>query len=212
MRALIIPAFLLLTACFSTAQSGADAAEKLRTPGWNYGLWADYGNGVGTRTDVHFAGAGVRFGRVLTGENGSGWRRGTLEYDIDLTPVEIYHLPSVAAHGNGLNIITPAKTYYTGGFNPFVVKWNFTGGQRWVPYASVEGGIVFSNGDLPQGDTANVNFTSGAAFGLHRFVSSGNAWTFQGKIFHLSNASLGPHNPGINAAVQFKIGYTWFKR
>jgi hypothetical protein len=70
---------------------------------------------------------------------------------------------------------------------------------------------VFSTKDLPPIDTAQVNFTPGAAFGLHRFVGK-NAWTFQGAIYHLSNASIGPHNPGINAAIQFRVGYTWFKR
>ena len=26
---------------------------------------------------------------------------------------------------------------------------------------------------------------------------------------HLSNASIGNHNPGINASLQFMLGYTW---
>lgn len=196
--------FLLLSVCASFAQSA-----DLRREGWNLGVWADYGNGLGTRSDVHLGGAGVRIGRVLTGEHGGGWIRGTFEYDVDITPVEIYHFPSFTPVGASL--ITPAKNYYTGGFTPLIAKWNFTLGRTWVPYVAAEGGIVFSNGDMPQGDTSNVNFTSGAAFGLHRFTSSKNAWTFQGKVFHLSNASLGPHNPGVNAALQFKVGYTWFK-
>jgi hypothetical protein len=221
MKAKILFAFLSLTVSICGAQSGpaqsskssetyTTPSEALRREHWNFGVWADYGNGVGNRTDVHLGGAGLRIGRVLTGEHGSGWRRGTFEYDVDLTPVEIYHFPSVVPSGS--SIALPSKNYYTGGFTPLIMKWNFTSGHQWVPFVAAEGGIVFSNGDMPQGDTSTVNFTSGAAFGFHRFVSSGNAWTFQGKIYHLSNASLGNHNPGVNAALQFKIGYTWFKR
>jgi lipid A 3-O-deacylase len=207
--------FLVFVVCAATAQGRGsqakvdDAADSVRHPAWNYGIWADYGNGVGTRSDVHIFGAGARLGRVLTGEHGSGWRRGTLDYDVDVTPVEIYHFPATIQ--SGYNTPVGAQNFYTGGFTPFIAKWNFTSGRRWVPFVAAEGGIVFSTKDMPPGDTANVNFTSGAAFGFHRFVSSNSAWTFQGKIYHLSNASLGPHNPGVNAAVQFRIGYTWFK-
>lgn len=213
MKARLVFAFVFFSACMAIAQTNpsgdSDPGAGLRQPGWNYGVWADYANGVGTRTGVHAAGAGLRIGRVLTNQHGSGWARGTFEYDIDLTPVEFYHLPAFTPIG--ATTATPAKNYYTGGFSPFIAKWNFTGGKVWVPYVAAEGGIVFSTSDLPQGNTANVNFTSGAAFGVQRFVSRKGAWTFQGKIYHLSNASLGPHNPGINAALQFKIGYTWLK-
>jgi lipid A 3-O-deacylase len=213
MRATNLLLFLLLSACAALAQSGAvevhDPSEALRKEHWNFGLWADYGNGVGTRTDVHVGGAGFRIGRVMTGEHGSGWARGTFETDADLTPVEIYHFPATLA--SGYNVPVAAQNFYSGGVTPLIVKWNFTRGHRWVPFVAAEGGIVFSNKDMPPGDTANVNFTSGAAFGVHHFGIGKSAWTFQGKVFHLSNASLGPHNPGVNAAVQFKIGYSWFK-
>jgi len=203
--------FLLLGLCAAMAQSPAPVPSQdspsLRSPGWTFGVLADYANGVGTRTDVHALGAEVRVGRVLTQAHGSGWARGTFEYDVDLTPAELYHLPAYTPRGSSAAL--PAKNYYTAGFDPFVAKWNFTSGTKWVPYVAAEGGIVFSNGNLPQGDTATVNFTSGAAFGFHRFVKPGGAWTLQGKIYHLSNASIGNHNPGINAALQFKIGYTW---
>ena len=214
MKAKIVLLSLLLSVCAAVAQSNpsstASASNAVSQPGWNYGVWADYGNGVGTRSGVHIVGGGLRFGRVLTAEHGSGWARGTFEYDVDVTPVEMYHFPVYTPLGS--SVAFPAKNYYTGGFTPFVAKWNFTAGQKWVPYIAAEGGIVFSNGNMPQGDTSTVNFTSGGAFGLHRFVSDKGAWTFQGKLFHLSNASIGNHNPGVNAALQFRIGYTWFKR
>lgn len=221
MKANTLLILMLLTASVAVAQTSSQTingpgianlpdSEVIRNPGWNFGVLADYANGLGTRTGVHAGGVGFRIGRVLTSEHGSGWGRGTLEYDVDLTPFEIYHFPVYTPRGATTSLAS--KNYYTGGFSPFIVKWNFTRGEKWVPYVDAEGGIVFSNGDMPQGDTSTVNFTSGAAFGVHRFVNDHSAWTFQGKIYHLSNASLGAHNPGVNAALQFKIGYTWFKK
>ena len=213
MRAKNLFLFLLLSAGAALAQSGAvevhDPSEALRKEHWNFGAWVDYANGVGTRSDVHAGGAGFRIGRVLTGEHGSGWRRGTFEYDIDVNPVEVYHFPATLAAGSGLPVA--AQNYYTGGITPLIMKWNFTREHRWVPFAAAEGGLVLSNKDMPPGNTSTVNFTSGAAFGFHHFGIAKSAWTFQGKVYHLSNASLGAHNPGVNAAVQFKVGYTWFK-
>jgi Lipid A 3-O-deacylase (PagL) len=54
-----------------------------------------------------------------------------------------------------------------------------------------------------------VNFTSGAELGLQWFRQSKNSLDFGVKIYHLSNASIGTLNPGINGAVQFTLGYTW---
>jgi lipid A 3-O-deacylase len=199
--------FVLVAATAVAQSSSDDPISALRREHWNFGAWADYGNGLGSRDGVHIGGAGLRIGRVMTGEHGDGWRRGTFELDADITPLEVYHFPSEKDFG----MIIPAQNYYTSGFTPVILKWNFTSGKRWVPYAEAQAGLVFSTKDLPPTDTAQVNFTPGAAVGLHHFVGK-NAWTFQGAIYHLSNASIGPHNPGINAAIQFRVGYTWFKR
>ena len=211
MRVKLLLFFVLLSVCVARAQTPSGTSDDpltvLRREHWNYGVWIDYGNGLGARDGVRIGGAGARIGRVMTGEHGSGWRRGTFELDADITPLEIYHFPDEYDSG----FLVKAQNYYTAGFTPVILKWNFTRGTRWVPYVEAQGGLVFSTKDLPPVNTANVNFIPGAAFGAHRFVGK-NAWTIQGKIYHLSNASLGPHNPGINAAMQIRIGYTWFKR
>jgi hypothetical protein len=31
------------------------------------------------------------------------------------------------------------------------------------------------------------------------------------KVIHISNASLGDHNPGLNFTFQFSAGYSWWK-
>ena len=77
------------------------------------------------------------------------------------------------------------------------------------PYVAAVGGIVFSTSNLPPGDTSVVNFTSGAELGAQWFRKGNNSLDFAAKIYHLSNASIGNKNPGINGAVQFMVGYTW---
>ena len=80
---------------------------------------------------------------------------------------------------------------------------------KWSPYVAAVGGIVFSSQNLPPGDTSQVNFTSGAELGAQWFHRERNSINFSAKVYHLSNASLGNKNPGINGAVQFMLGYTW---
>src|SRR4051794_34831557 len=158
MKAKLLIALVLVSVCAAVAQTNDQTSatkqagtmpvtpsDVMRSPHWNYGIWADYGNGLGTRSDVHIGGAGFRVGRVLTNEHGSGWMRGTFEYDIDLTPVEIYHFPQYVQYSGPYTIIWPSRNYYTGGINPFVAKWNFTKGEKWVPYVAAEGGVVFSD-------------------------------------------------------------------
>lgn len=201
----LIAAFFFVLSCVALAQDTTDYASSLRREHWNTGIWATGGNGLGQRSNVSMFGAGMRFGRVMTGELGSGWRRGTFELDADLTPLYYFNWRADEAQASSRN-------FYSGGITPLVMKWNFTSGKRTVPFVDAFGGVLFSRQDIPPGDTANVNFISGAGFGFHRFVKPGRAWTFEGRAFHFSNASLGPHNPGINAALEFRIGYTWFNQ
>src|SRR5215471_17480741 len=103
-------------------------ASSLHKGAWDFGIWAQGGHSVsGGVTNTGVADAGFRIGKVLTGEHGSGLLRGNIEYAVDLIP--IYVLPG------------PVNTAYGGSFNPFVVKWNFTGGKRFAPYAELAGGV-----------------------------------------------------------------------
>ncbi len=204
MKSTLFAVILCVLSGAAIAQDATDYAAALRHERANVGVWAAGANGLGQRSNVSMFGAGLRLGRVMTGELGSGWRRGTFELDADLTPVYYFHWRGNREVGSG--------SQYSGGVTPLVMKWNFTSGKRVVPFADVFGGVLFSRDDIPPGDTANVNFISGGGGGFHYFVKPGRAWTFEGRAFHFSNASLGPHNPGINASVEFRLGYTWFKQ
>jgi hypothetical protein len=137
---------------------------------------------------------GFRLGRVLTNEHGGGFLRGTFEMAADIIPLDEYFI-----HGG----------QYAGGINPFIAKWNFTSPCKVAPYIAAVGGVLFSTHNLPPGDTAQINFTSGAEVGVQIFRKERNSWDLAVKAYHLSNASIGNHNPGINASLQFMLGYTW---
>ena len=177
------------------AQSAADGVAVLRTPAWNKGVFIGGSQSFATTPGAQTFLAGFRLGRVLTHELGSNALRGSFEMAVDVIPIYEFWI-----HGNA---------QYSGAIDPFVAKWNFTAGKTVSPYVAAVGGVVFSSQNLPPGDTSQVNFTTGVELGLQWFRQSKNSWDFVAKIYHLSNASIGNQNPGINGAVQFTVGYTW---
>lgn len=187
--------FLVLGSSLLVAQTSTDPVEVLRTPGWNKGLFVggsqSFANSFSAQTFL----AGVRIGRVLSHQKGSGALRGSFEVAIDVIPINEFW---ISGHAQ-----------YAGAIDPLVGKWNFTAGKTVSPYVAAVGGVVFSPSNLPPGDTSQVNFTSGAELGAQWFHNSKNSINFAVKIYHLSNASIGNLNPGINGAVQFMVGYTW---
>jgi lipid A 3-O-deacylase len=187
---------LLCVFAIALFTSQAFAQSAVTHPGWNYGLFAGFGNGISQDSDFHRFTFGGRLGRVLTSEHGPGFLRGTLEWNAEVTPVEIFNYH---------------ETVYTAGITPLVAKWNFTSAHKTVPYFEAIGGVLFSSSNFPAGDTSHINFQSGAGLGFNHFVKPNRAINFEVRAFHISNASLGNHNPGINAQLQFQVGYTWFK-
>jgi hypothetical protein len=47
--------------------------------------------------------------------------------------------------------------------------------------------------------------------GFHYFLRPRRSIDFSANAVHISSASLGDKNPGVNASVQFSVGYTWWK-
>jgi Lipid A 3-O-deacylase (PagL) len=192
--ALLFAALPLLAQQTAPAPS-TDSVEALRTPGWNYGFYVGGSQSfANTPSAQSFLMAG-RIGRVLTHQLGSNALRGSFEMAVDLIPINEFWIAGNAQ--------------YAGAVNPFIAKWNFTGGKTVAPYLAAVGGVVFSSKDLPVPNSSQINFTSGAELGLQWFHHSKNSIDFAAKVYHLSNASIGTLNPGINGAVQFMVGYTW---
>lgn len=178
--------------------------HPLRQPVWELGPWFGGGTGLAHASEFKFISTGLRFGRVLTGELGTGRMRGTFEWAADIMPV--YEVRQSLFYTSG-----PQEWVYSFATNPVVLKYNFTGGNKVVPYIAAEGGLLLSSKEIPPGDTSRVNFMPGGAFGLYILRSHRQAVDLSVHFTHISNASLADHNPGINATMQFRLGYTWFK-
>jgi lipid A 3-O-deacylase len=190
---------ILVFAGITAAQT--DYASPLRKEHWSGGFFVSGGTGIGDRSEVQMFRAGGRISRVMTGQIGRGMFRHTFELSSEIAPVDY-------------TLWGGYKNVYGWSMTPVVMKWNFVGEhpRRIVPFLEAAGGVLFSQTEIPPGDTSRVNFTPGGGFGLHIFTKERQAVTVSARAVHVSNASLGDHNPGINASVQFYAGYTWWKK
>jgi lipid A 3-O-deacylase len=163
----------------------------------NLGLLGGGGLGLGKSDNTQFAYAGGRVGIVLTHDHLPGLLRGNFEWDFDILPMYTVFPPNSAVWG--------------GSIRPLIWKWNFTHGKKIAPYFAAEGGIVFTRDNVPPGDTSQVNFTPGAAFGANFFLRHRRSFFVEGNLGHLSSASLGNHNPGYNVTFLMTAGFSFFK-
>ena len=116
---------------------------------------------------------------------------------------------------------------------PAVLRWNFAGNKRWAPWVQGTGGLIWTNhkypafggppansggvslstyGDNgPNADTSVWNFTPQFGVGVHYFTNAKRSIDIGANAIHISSASLGDKNPGVNASVQVTVGYSWWK-
>jgi hypothetical protein len=189
---------VLISVLLSSFAAAQQPSKPLAGKPWDLGFWADGGLSVpGGTKDTQVFNAGVRLGKVLTGEHFGSFLRGQFEWAADLMP--IYYLWQPA----------PARNAYGAAFNPINFKWNFTSLSRTVPFLEIGSGVLFTNTDVPA-NTSRVNFASHGAFGFHFFNNGHRAITASIRYEHISNAGLTSPNPGINT-VQFLVGVNWFR-
>jgi hypothetical protein len=193
-----------------TALAGAQeppliASDALRHPGWNYGI--QFFGGTATMSIppiphepsryASSAGAAFHLARVLTQERGESWRRGTLECDFNVIPVDFYLI-------NG-------RHYYAGGLEAIAPRWNFTARRdRFVPFVGAAGGILFTPQKFPPGNTSQVNLTVALDLGAHVFTRGKRSLDVTTRLHHLSNAGWGKYNPGVPLSLQVLVGFTWY--
>ena len=220
-----------LLACLAAGPCRAQAPGR-----WEYGPFVQGGVGTKDRSDFRFFAFGGHLGRILTPDVGPSPLRGNFEYAVEVMPLwQSYtpHFQRIRCYPAG-----PTSTYgcsgpYTVGgtatgasITPILLRWNFTSGQHVQPWLQGGGGVIWTNhkypavGNLnpadlasngPSGDTSVWNFTPQFGIGAHFFRGADRSIDFAANAVHISSASLGDKNPGVNASVQFSIGYTWWK-
>jgi lipid A 3-O-deacylase len=186
-RSIWVAAFLLLMFSPSFAE------DRPEEGGHELQVWTGGGRSVpGGTKDTGVWNAGLRYGWILTAPHGPGFLNGRFEYAIDAVPAFV--------------VFQPHNTAYGAGVNPLGLKWIFATRSHVEPYLELNGGTLFTSHDVPD-RTSTVNFTSGAAFGLH-FLGQ-HAWSLEVRYMHISNAGLATPNPGINT-VQVRLGFGKF--
>ena len=199
------------------------------------------GNGVTDNRDgFHFIMAGVHAGKVLTANHGHGPLRGNFEYAAELFPFWQSSTPRLQRSqctGSGVDPGSPSNPircsplYTVGGTytgisaTPIILRWNLSGGRRVTPWVQAAGGLLWTNhkyppygstilnlsNDGPNAETSVWNFTPQGGLGLHYYLSPKRSIDFGVNAVHISSASLGDRNPGVNASLQVNLGYTWWR-
>jgi hypothetical protein len=154
------------------------------------------------------------------------------------TPTQVRQSCVYVAGSNDMKVscsvpFTVGGTFTGVSITPIVLRWNFAGSGRLTPWIQVAGGVLWTNhkypafggqpvngggesmgsiGDNgPNDDTSVWNFTPQFGVGAHWFTGAKRSLDFGANAVHISSASLGDKNPGINASVQFTVGYSWWR-
>ena len=212
-----------------------NALESKQLP-WEYGVLVQGGKGLtDSRDDFKFMMAGVHVGKVITDEHGSGFLRGRFEYAVELFPFWQSYTPKFQRANcvatPAPNVISCSPLFTTGGtytgvsVTPIILRWNFKSHGKFVPWVQGAGGLLWTNhkypafgspilnlgNDGPNTEASVFNFTPQGGIGVHYFVKPNRSIDFGANAVHISSASLGDKNPGVNASVQFNVGYTFWK-
>lgn len=219
-----VPAFA------QSSDADAPARAALARRSWEYGPFFQGGMGIGDRDSYKFTAAGIRIGKVMTGEHLGGLFRGQFELAGEILPywqafTPAPHIQAETVHdpASGLNYITYVPvgggTFTGASLTPVIFRWDFRPGRRIAPWFQAAGGLIYTTHKFPPdvlvqhglpGGTSVWNFSPQGGIGIHYFIRPGRAITLSASGIHISSASLGDKNPGVNASVSFQIGYTFF--
>jgi lipid A 3-O-deacylase len=190
----LVTALLAIGFCGALVPPMTQAQAAPASGGHELQVWTGGGHGLnGDTSDTGVWNLGARYGWVLTDPVGPGPLRGRFEYAVDVVPVFLLTQRNGTAYGFGLT--------------PVALKWNFSSRRKVTPYVALEGGLLFSNTEVPPG-TSTVNFTTSAAVGFH-FPRAKYNWSAEMRFMHISNAGLTTPNPGINT-IQVRLGFGRF--
>ena len=206
---------------------------------WEHGPFVNGGFGVGERSQYKFLSAGYQLGKPLTPVFHAGVFSGQFELAGNIMPLWQAYTPAphtqdyICTDSKG-NPFTCALQVGGGTFRgvsltPVIMRWNFlTRSRRIQPWAQAAGGLIYTTHKFPpnfqstqiingvtysnfDGGTCVWNFTPQGGFGVHYFTRAKRSIDLGVNGVHISSASLGDRNPGVNASVQFQLGYTFWK-
>jgi lipid A 3-O-deacylase len=99
------------------------------------------------------------------------------------------------------------------------LRWNFS--YQFAAHSALvsgAGGLIYTTHKFPpdcwfrmelRGEPV-FNFSPQGGGGIHYFTRPSGRLTGRERV-HISSASLGDRNPGVNASIQVQVGYTFWK-
>jgi len=206
------------------AQSPVAEARNGRL--WEMGPVAYFGQGLGNRDQYRFFSAGFQIGKPITPVLRAGIFSGQFELGANIQPFWQAYTPGPHSEEivyKGVTYLVPigGGTYTGASLTPVIFRWNFlTRSKRIQPWFQGAGGLIYTAHKYPPdvlvphglpGGTSVWNFSPQGGVGIHYFTRARRSIDLAINGVHISSASLGDRNPGVNALVQIQAGYTWWK-
>ena len=212
-------------------------AEVRQERSWEYGPFINWGTGVGNRSDYKFLWGGFELGKVLTPVKHAGIFSGQFELAGNIMPLWQAYTPAphseevtcLPASGPPTMCLYPfgGGTFHGVSLTPVILRWNFaTSSHRIQPWFQAAGGLIYTTHKFPpnylscpepkctppiDGGTSVWNFSPQGGGGIHYFIRPKRSIDLGVNGVHISSASLGDRNPGVNASVQIQVGYTFWR-
>ena len=218
-----------VAASAQTTQSteNSPVAQVRTNKSWEFAPFANYGNGIGgDRSNYHFFFLGLEAGKVLTPPLHAGILSGQFQYAVNVIPFwQAYtpppHIQTFVYQGVTYEQPIGGGTYTGASITPVIFRWNFLNhSQHWQPWFQAAGGLIYTTHKFPPdvlvppgtpGGTSVWNFSPQGGIGIHYFTREKRSIDLGVNAVHISSASLGDRNPGVNASLQFQVGYTFWK-
>ncbi len=231
--------FLIVMASLFSLNSIAEEATTIPTQGesglsphpWQVGFFVQggyppsYEIQVGPLhygVDLQIFSGGLEIGKQTGRLDGYRLLRGRGEAVVEVLPFWFARYPpqTQVLHFSGSPVTYSSRwngeDFHGTSITPFLLRWNFSqrDSTRIVPWTQLGGGLLWTNHKFPysfSGGTSVINFTPQVGAGVNIFNQPKHSLNLAMKAVHISNASLGDHNPGLNVTFQFSAGYSWWK-
>jgi hypothetical protein len=215
----------------NAATGGHDAssnpvAQVRQAKSWEYGPFVNWGSGVGDRSDFKFLSLGFQLAKPISRPLHVGILSGQFEFGGNIMPLwQAYtpapHLETVVSQGQSSVVPIGGGTYTGVSITPVIFRWNFlTQSRRFQPWFQGAGGLIYTTHKFPPdvlvphgtpGGTSVWNFSPQCGIGFHYFTRPRRSIDVGVNPVHISSASLGDRNPGVNASIQVQVGYTLWR-
>jgi lipid A 3-O-deacylase len=211
--------------------SDGPVAEVRKNQSWEFGPFVNGGAGLGNRDTYKFFSVGFEGGKVLTPVIHAGILSGQFELGANIMPFWQAYTPPPNPNASFLYPCATGTCYFVGpegggtftgaSLTPVIFRWNFlTKSRRFQPWFQGAGGLIYTTHKFPPdllvphgtpGGTSVINFSPQGGGGIHWFTSPKRSIDLGVNGVHISSASLGDRNPGVNASIQVQVGYSWWK-